>query len=59
MQIFSNQYIRWLANFYFLKGVTMRFHQENSADYSFAAIKTVRRVGNGISKVPVTVTLKG
>ena len=36
----------------------MRFHQENSADYRFAAIKTVRRVGNGISKVPVTVTLK-
>lgn len=36
----------------------MRFHQKNSANYSFAADKRVRRVGNGISKVPVTLALK-
>lgn len=36
----------------------MRFHQKNSANYSFAANKRVRRVGNGIAKVPVIVTLK-
>ncbi len=36
----------------------MKFHQENNADYGLAAIKTVRRAGDGISKVPVAISLK-
>ncbi len=35
----------------------MRFHKIDSANYSFAAEKIVRRIGNGISKVPVTAAL--
>lgn len=36
----------------------MRFHEYNNSDYSFTANKSVRRVGNGIAKVPVVFSLK-
>lgn len=47
------------CKFIFLLGVIiMRFHEYNNSDYSFTANKSVRRVGNGIAKVPVVFSLK-